>query len=106
MKAPRNSRFIVNEFGDWGMLFTGHALDREPLVAAADKALGGDAEEWDVQERFYRWVPRVKNCAEHPHGDGTGCEQEGKWHGHWFEVKPTDDPKYHFTEVRARAVKT
>lgn len=104
MKTPRNSWFIVNEFDGWGLLLKGHGLDPEPLITAADRALGEDSEDWDVQERFYHWVPRVKNCVDHPYGDGTGCEQEGEWHGHWFEVQPTADPKYHFTEVRAKTV--
>lgn len=81
-------------------LFRGHNLDPSVVEFETADILGeSPGYECHVTEQFYRWVPRVKNCADYPGGDGWGCDNAGEWHGHWFPVRKTDDPAYHYTEA-------
>jgi hypothetical protein len=81
-------------------LFQGHNLDPAYVEAESKWVIGEyPGYELHVTEQYYRWVPRVKNCRDHPAGDGWGCDNEGEWHGHWFPVRKTEDTRYHYTEA-------
>jgi hypothetical protein len=69
--------------GEWGLVFEGHDLDEADLLR--EMASEGYCAPLTVQEVHFMYRPRVKNCSQY---DGWGCDNEGEWHAHWFEVKP------------------
>lgn len=82
---------IVTSEG-WARIHQGHELDRDLLLAdlaSAQVPLQGDV--LRVHEAHFAYKPRVKWCSNF---DGYGCDQEGEWHGHWFEVKPGPDTAF------------
>ena len=89
--------------GDAG-IFRGHNLELTEVERVCATDIFGECPGYElhVTEEYFQWVPRIKNCSK---WDGWGCDQEGEWHGHWFAIKPTDDPRNQFTvalQVRAQ----
>lgn len=85
----------------YAALMQGHNLDPAEIAAVEESHLGKPDDGWftKVEEVFYDWVPRLKWCSRHPQSGGWGCDQEGEWHGHWFEVLPTEIESCHFTLI-------
>jgi hypothetical protein len=80
------ARTIVDGDGYWWAIFHGEDIPEDVLREEAEAVTGDGAlvvETWHL-----RFVPRVKWCSRH---DGWGCDNEGEWHNHWFEVKPGTD---------------
>lgn len=91
--AVKYPAMILNEDG-WGVILEGHALEAAVLRDACVEWFGSDSPR--VQEVHFEYVPRIKNCSQR---DGWGCDNEGDWHGHWFEVRPAPDGSTAFTII-------
>jgi hypothetical protein len=89
--AVKYPAMILNEDG-WGVVLEGHGLESDALRAVCVDWFGGT--EFRVAEVHFEYVPRIKNCSER---DGWGCDNEGEWHAHWFEVRPAADGSTAFT---------
>lgn len=76
---------IVNESG-WGRIHQGHGLDRSKLQADLEHNVGAQigGELLTITETRLAYRPRIKWCGRI---DGFGCDNEGEWHRHWFEVR-------------------
>ena len=85
---------IVNDDG-WGRIHQGHGLDREMLQRDLEDNVDHQriGEILKVEEAYFRYVPRVKWCSNF----GWPCDNEGEWHAHWEEVRPS--PESAFTVV-------
>lgn len=81
---------IVNDDHGWHRIHKGHNLDRDMLRADLEEAvdLQRIGTELVVKEVYLRYVPRVKWCERL---DGWVCDDQGQWHSHWTEVKPTPE---------------
>lgn len=83
MKYPND---IVMDEG-WARIHRGHNLTldvlQRDLIDHGGYAAHG--QQMTIQEVHFGYAPRIKWCA--PMG---GCDQEGEWHSHWYEVKPND----------------
>jgi hypothetical protein len=78
---------MVTEDG-WTRLHRGHKLDRDDLrddlVHNQGEPLPGHdlhVDEWNLG-----YAPRVKWCEQY----GWPCNQEGDWHAHWYQAKPSE----------------
>ncbi len=93
---------LMVEDSGYAALLQGHNLPLDVIEAAEAAMLGEAPEGWfrETQEVHFAWVPRVKWCSRHPFSGGWSCDQEGFFHGHWFEVRESADPTKHFTIVR------
>jgi hypothetical protein len=93
-------KYPATMWTDDGMaiLFRGHGLDPFEVEAEVMQGLGNfPGYEVHVTEEHYTYVPRIKHCSR---WDGWGCDQDGEdFHGHWFAIKPTDDPRNQFTQA-------
>lgn len=96
-QKPKYPALMQTDEGE-AALFQGHNLDPEEIERVCSVEILGDypGHELHVTEEYFSYVPRIKNCS---NWDGWGCDQEGEWHGHWFGIKPTDDPKNQFTQA-------
>lgn len=99
---PKEYPTRVIEDSGYAAILRGHGLAAEELDAAEIAIIGKPREGWftEVQEVFLDYVPRVKWCSRHPLSSGWSCDQEGNWHGHWFEVHESDNESRHFTIIR------
>lgn len=81
---------IVND-GGWGRIHQGHGLDRDKLQADLEHNVGLQmtGESLSVTEARLAYRPRIKWCSNF---DGFGCDNEGEWHRHWFEVRQNGEP--------------
>lgn len=89
MKYPA---MILTDDG-WGVIFEGHGLDPDALHTACVDWFG-EADTFRIQEVHFEYVPRIKNCSQR---DGWGCDNDGDWHSHWFEVRAVPDGSTAFT---------
>lgn len=83
---------IVMEDGYY-RIHEGHGLDRQELIADYEEYDGiapVDAV-WTIEEVYLHYTPRIKWCEK---VDGWGCDANGEWHGHWFEVMPAHDSAF------------
>lgn len=88
MKYPA---MILTDDG-WGVILEGHSLQGETLRTLCREWFGSEV--FRSQEVHFEYVPRIKHCSQR---DGWGCDNEGEWHGHWFEVRPAADGSTAFT---------
>ena len=93
---------LMVEDNGYAAILRGHGLSQDVIDAAEESMIGKPAEDYftEVEEVWFDWVPRVKWCSRHPLSGGWSCDQEGDWHGHWFEVRETDIEACHFTIIR------
>lgn len=85
MTKPTYPTDIVTDDG-WARIHQGHGIARDVLSDDLGRHQPDDREpELHVTEAHFHYMPRVKRCSDY---DGYGCDQEGEWHAHWFEVKP------------------
>jgi len=100
MSKPKYPTYIHTFEGEGAALFQGHNLDRAMVDEEVDRILGEAPIGFELQifERHYIYKGNIKHCSRH--GDSWGCDEDGNdYHGHWFEIKPTDDSRCHFTEA-------
>ncbi len=92
---------LMHTDNGYAALMRGHGLDQAEIDAVEESHLGKPEEGWftKVEEVFFDWVPRLKWCSRHPLSGGWGCDMDGEWHGHWFEVQPTPIEACHFTQI-------
>ncbi|WP_052062024.1 hypothetical protein [Rhodococcoides fascians] len=77
---------IYTSSGRWGRIHQGHGLDSAALQADLEHNLGlqSPKETLSLEEVRLAYQPRIKWCSR---VDGFGCDNEGEWHRHWFEVR-------------------
>lgn len=99
---PKEYPALMVEDNGYAAILRGHGLPANALEAAEASMIGKPDDGWftQVEEVCFDWVPRVKWCSRHPLSAGWSCDQEGEWHGHWFEVRETDIEACHFTIIR------
>ncbi|SDH55080.1 hypothetical protein [Microbacterium sp. 77mftsu3.1] len=83
-------------------ILLGHGLPLDEVIAAEADILGPLEPKFErvISEVHFAYTPRVKHCSRL---DGWGCDQEGEWHGHFYEVKPAAGTAH--TLVRHRYVR-
>lgn len=88
MKYPTE---IVDDYGQWGRIHRGHGLDQGDLEADLEFNQGRPfvPASLKLKEVHFRYIPRIKWCDLY-----GGCDQEGDWHGHWVEVKPSESTAF------------
>lgn len=91
-----DSQIIYTEEGPQ-ILVAGHGLDRAEPQMLHDIEWGVDQGELTVEEVCFGYAPRVKWCSKYT---GFGCDEEGDWHPHWYEVRRNENaPESFYTLI-------
>lgn len=99
MNAARDWQIIHTDDGPQ-ILVSGHGLSHEEAKAFHDAEWDRDKGEMTVEEVCFGYAPRVKWCSKY---SGFGCDEEGEWHAHWYEVRRNENaPNSFYTLVGHR----
>ena len=71
----------------WGVIAERADVPHVRLAEAITQTYGSEWDRLVVEVQHLTFVPRIKWCSRR---DGFGCDNEGEWHSHWFEVKHDD----------------
>jgi len=75
-----------------GRIHQGHGHDYHSLLADMEESNPTHpVKDILVEEVHLDYKPRVMYCSNY---DGFGCDYDGEWHSHWFEVRGGTDTAY------------
>lgn len=94
MSVKYPTDYVSSDTG-WNRIHVGHDLDAAGLAEDWEANHGPAPHGIITQQVHLLYAPRVKHCSKY---DGVGCDSEGEWHGHWYQVAPSPDTA--FTLVR------
>lgn len=77
------TKVMVDRNGVWWAVLPGQRHSLEMMHSAALELGTGD--ELVVKVEHLAYTPRIKWCGR----QDWPCDQEGDWHGHWFDVSPS-----------------
>lgn len=89
---------LIHTYDGWGVIARGHNLTPEQhleVIRDYDAAmLPAKGHTIQAAEVHFGYSPRVKWCGDRY---GSSCDQEGDWHGHWYDLRANDDQSTKFT---------
>lgn len=92
----RDYQLFVNLQDEHGIIFSGHGLLPYDVREAVGHEFGDRS--FTTEEVFLHQQRAVKWCGKY----GDPCDREGETHTHWHQIKPTSNPKYHYTVVKPK----
>lgn len=86
--------------GGYEAIERGHGLSAERIAEVEAAMIGAPPDGWftEVEECWFWYTPRIKNCRRYT--EGWSCDSEGEWHHHWVALRPNDNPDTRFTVIR------